>query len=101
MVTIGQFKLVWDHFSRTYCAGFPHEAHGKIKPLFEEFAIEFYKQFGDLVQFVDKMPQSREITGPALEKLKAWVEYISQYVEEDYIGWCGFRSVGPLEGFVA
>lgn len=95
MVTIGQFKRVWDHLSINHAGDFIYEAHREIKPLFGEFAIAFYEQFGYLVQFVDEMPQNREITGPALEKLKAWVECISQYVEEDYIGWCGFRSVGP------
>ena len=64
-----------------------------IRPLFYELAIAFEKQFGVNIRRLDRMPQDQEITGVALEKMKAYVKRINQSVEEDYVDWCDFSPV--------
>jgi len=94
MATVGQFNRVWTDFSiKCGYLFLTDEAKAEIGPLFREFAAEFEKQFGVDIQKVNTISQDLEITGPALEKLKAYIKRISQSVSEDYISWCGLRLI--------
>ena len=75
MATVGQFNRVWTDFSiKCGYLFLTDEAKAEIGPLFREFAAEFEKQFGVDIQKVNTISQDLEITGPALEKLKAYIK---------------------------
>lgn len=95
MTTVKQFNRVWEDFtikSVTAC-GLTKEAKAEIAPLFAAFAEKFERRFQISIQKSDTLPPETEITGAMLEKLKAWVERISRTAGEDYLGWCGFRTM--------
>lgn len=73
-VTLGIFNRAWIAYSERSVAacGQTDDAWKELNPLWNAFIGEFQHVFGHHVQDIDRLDQEVEITGPLLEKLRAW-----------------------------